>query len=185
MSLADLATGSLPVQSVRTCWCIIYMFVCSPTSCLGVVNVDIDQNHQLWWSPPGSTINEVSTCQLNLGQREEEGNVCINMSASSQRGLGSGLTPGLTALPDHKATKRQTWLYLLAKRTLKSDWVSLFFSDFLFSGQLAGECRNIWTEWERVQVSSVANRLMTDKVRLAVRWKCGLMPSHVPRVRGM
>lgn len=101
--LSDLSADSHPVQSVRTCWRIIYMFVCSPTSCLGVVNIDIDQNHQLWWSPPGSTINEVWTCQLNPGQREED-NVCINITASSQRGLGSGLTPGLTALPDHKAT---------------------------------------------------------------------------------
>lgn len=36
------------IQDIRMCWCIIYMFVCSPTSCLCVVNVDIDQNHQLW-----------------------------------------------------------------------------------------------------------------------------------------
>lgn len=133
MSLADLTTGGLPVQSIRTCWCIIYMFVCSPTSCLGVANVDIDQNHQLWWSPPGSTINEVSPCQLNWGQREE-GNVCINMSASSQRGLCSGLTPGLTVLPDHKATESGDLSKLTDKRCLENSqkWLS-FFVLFRFS----------------------------------------------------
>lgn len=100
VSLFDPSSTNHPVQNIRTCWRIIYMFVCSPTSCLGVVNVDIDQNHQLWWSPPGSAINEVRACQLNPGQREEA-NVCFDITASSQRGLGSGLTPGLTALPDH------------------------------------------------------------------------------------
>lgn len=46
------------------------------------------------------------TCQLNPGQREEA-NVCFNITASSQRGLGSGLTPGLTALPDHTLTDKR------------------------------------------------------------------------------
>lgn len=92
-----------PVRKVRIRLCVIYMFGRSPTSCLGVVYVYIDQNRQLSWSPPGSIINEVRMCQLNSGQREE-GNVCINITASSQRGLGSGLTPGFTAQPDPKAT---------------------------------------------------------------------------------
>ncbi len=100
VSLFDLFTNNSPVHNIRSCWHIIYMFVCSPTSCLGVVNVDIDQNHQLWWSPPGSAITEVWACQLNPGQREEA-NVCLNIAASYQEGLGSRLTPGLTALPNH------------------------------------------------------------------------------------
>lgn len=69
-SLFDyLCPSKLPVQSIRTRWCIIIMFVCSLTSCLTVVNIDIDQNHLLWWSSPGSTTSEVWTCQLNPGQR--------------------------------------------------------------------------------------------------------------------
>lgn len=137
VSLFDPSTNSHPVQNIRTCWRIIYMFVCSLTSCLGVVNVDIDQNHQLWWSPPGSSINEVRTCQLNPGQIEEA-NVCFNVTASSQRGLGSGLTPGLTALPDHILKDRpKVYVYVLKM------WVSLLktFSDMLLTGQLAGKVK--------------------------------------------
>lgn len=80
------------------------MFVCSPTSCPGVDNVDIDQNHQLWRSPPGSNFTEVWTCQLNPGQMDEA-NVCFNI-AKPQGGLGSGVTPGSAELPHHTIRDR-------------------------------------------------------------------------------
>lgn len=118
VSLFDLFTNIRPVQSIRSCWCIIYMFVCSPTSCLGVVNVDIDQNHQLWWSPPGSSITQVRACQLNPGQREEA-KFCFNTTASSREGLGSGLTPGLTALPDHIVTEKPEEIW---RKVLRDPW---------------------------------------------------------------
>jgi len=136
------------VQNVRTCWRIIYMFVCSATSCLGVVNIDIDQNHQQRWSRPGSAINEVRTCQLNPGQREEA-NVCFSIAASSQRGLGSGLTPGLTALPDHM----RTWGSVIKMvwnppRSLKR-WLSFFVGDLCGYNFIRSAGRwkcDIWTE---------------------------------------
>ncbi|KAG8000229.1 hypothetical protein GBF38_002434 [Nibea albiflora] len=72
-----------------------------------------------------NSINEVRTCQLNPGQIEEA-NVCFNVTASSQRGLGSGLTPGLTALPDHILKDRPEEMYC-------------FFVGDLLTGQLAVE----------------------------------------------
>lgn len=108
MRVFNPSASSHPVHSVRTCCRIIYMFVCPPTSCLGVVSVDIDQNHQLWWSPPGSAVNGVPACQLNPGQRQEA-DISLNAAASSHGGSGGGLTPGLTAPPSRKATRRQTW----------------------------------------------------------------------------
>lgn len=149
VSLFALSTNNHPVQNIRMCSRIIYMFVCSPTSCLGVVNVDIDQNHQLWRSLPGSTINEVQTCQLNPGQREEA-NVCFNISASSQRGLDIGLTPGLTALPDHTLWK-QSWgnamkRFCNPQRNIKGDRLSLLKTFFRSAGRSkSGDvyCKNI------------------------------------------
>ena len=78
--------------------------------------------------------------QLNPGQREEA-NVCFNITAKSQGRLGSGLTPGLTELPDHsrdRLEKNARKEVLNLQRQFKVDCVSLpkTFSDLL----------NTWSE---------------------------------------
>lgn len=166
------------------------MFVCSPTSCPGVVNVDIDQNHQLWRSLPGSTINEVWTCQLNPVQREEA-NVCFNFTASAQEGLGSGLTPGWGAVPEHthsrtnlRKCQEEVWN---PQRCLKGGRVSLLenlFSDIFLSHRVAsGQSEREWRG-----VMCMVRLLPADgwwtKVRLAAGCSCELMPSHVAQVWG-
>ena len=69
-------------------------------------------------------------CQLNPGQREEA-NICFNITASSQRRLGSGLTPGLTTLPDHIFRDKAEEMQRKGLKVWKAP--GFFFAENLFS----------------------------------------------------